>query len=299
MDTNQITQINDLLDQVKTVLVIIGNKSDQDVLAAATSLYKSLQVADKDVSLLASRKPENSFGIAGASDIKTEIGNQNLTISFDYNEEAVDKVSYHIGEETNKFYLTIKPKKGSQPLQSDSVDFSYTGAEADLIFSIGVTNLEDLEQLYFGYEKLFRDTPIISLNTYQTSFGTVKLDTVKGVGYSEVVGQLLVELELVIQSQNATELLHVLELTSNHFQSPRTTATTFELAAQLLKAGAQRTAKMPDQEARVNDSKVQEFEINQKDDKKNSDSNKQKSTKHKKKAGGLDYQPSAGSVSRN
>ena len=312
MEIPNAQQTKDLLAQAKTVYVIVGTQPDSDVMAAAGALCASLQVADKDVRFFSPRKPDQTHGVAWAENIKSEIGHQNLTISFDYSEDSVDKVSYHIGEETNKFYLTIKPKKGKDPLNSDSVEFSYTGAEADLVILVGVSNLEDLEQLYFGYEKLYKDTGIISINTYPTSFGTIKFDTTKVTGYAELVAQMIDTFGWSLNADVATSLLRVLEQTSNNFSSHKATADTFEVAAQLLRNGARRTqpeyrspsvAVPADNTSVSQQPKQQEISVAREDSKQSGQKNQQKQHKkqdkqQKKKAGGLAYQPS-NTVARN
>lgn len=325
MQVSNLPQIKDLLDQSQSVFVVVGSGSGYDQLVAASALSAGLQAADKAVRLLAVEEPKNNFGISELSQLKTDIGHQHLSISFEYSEDAVDKVSYHIGEETNRFYLTIKPKKGHDPLDPSTVEYSYTGADVDLIFLIGVGSLEDLEQLYYGYEKLYQDTPIVSINTYPTSFGTVKLETNGATGYSDLTAQLLDQLDLYVGSDSATHLLSALEKTSESFQSDKTTAETFEIAASLLRAGAVRTPAPSTREERAdlsqkpnseflitnnsdsnkNNKSSGQFQPNQTNQSNGSNNNSNNSKKyHKKKQkkdqrrGGLDYQPSE-SVSRN
>lgn len=228
-------------------------------MVATSALYSGLQIADKEVKLLGVDEPRQKFSIKKLDDLKTEIGHQNLLVSFDYNEEAVDKVSYHIGEETNKFYLTIKPKKGYEPLKSDTVEFSYTGAEADLVILVGVSSLEELEQLYFGYEKLYQDSAVIAINEYQTSFGTVKYDLEESTSYSELVAVLMNETELVIDQESATQLLSGIEQESKGFRSPKTSADTFEVVAKLMRLGA---VRLEEKEIEATESVSKEVPIN-------------------------------------
>lgn len=293
-------QIKELINQAKTVFVIVGPDANFDELAGASALFSGLQIADKDVKFLSPKKLKQSFDISNLEEIKTEVGHQNLLVSFDYSEEAVDKVSYHIGEETNKFYLTIKPKKDHEPLSADTVEFSYTGADADLVFLVGVSSLEDLEQLYFGYEKLYQDKAVVSMYEYPTGFGTVQLDISEVVGYSELVAQLMSETELHIDGKSATHLLAGIEKESRGFKSLTTTADTFEVVARLLRSGAERTEeKMVDSASqRTNEEsakKGKSQEISIKQGKNRSKNNHQdKSQKNITSQGSLNYQPKSG-----
>jgi len=327
MQLSNLQQIKELIDQAKNVFVIVGPKAGLDELAAASALFTGFQVADKEAKLLSVSVPKQKFGINKLEELKTEVGHQNLLVSFDYSEEAVDKVSYHIGEETNKFYLTIKPKKGYEPLNTNTVEFSYTGADADLIVLIGVGSLEELDQLYFGYEKLFQDTAVVSIYEYPTNFGTVQYDTSETTGYAEFVAQLMNETELYIDEESATHLLASIERASKGFRSPKTSADTFDVVAKLLRSGAVRSeekqmepAKPVDQSTKSGEqpakqAKSQEISIKQdKDRSKNqSHSHQQRSQvqnqpqsqqqrqkqKNQSNPGGLNYQPTAGEGGTN
>lgn len=235
-----IRQIESLLENARTIFVMVTSDPSIDQLASAVAIHQALQTAGKDARLYSPEIPRDDFDLEGADAIKTEVGNQNLTISFDYSEEAVDKVSYHIGEETNKFYLTIKPKKGAEPLSTDSVEFAYTGAEADLVFVIGAVQLESLEQLYFGYENLYRDTPVVSINSFPATYGTVKLSTSGAGSMSEMVAKIIQDLGIALNSEAATNLLRGIDWATDSFQSFTATAETFEMAAALMRSGARR-----------------------------------------------------------
>ncbi|HOZ03682.1 MAG TPA: hypothetical protein PKX78_04305, partial [Candidatus Woesebacteria bacterium] len=144
----QIGQAAKLITEANEILVVMGVGGDLDHQATATAMYLALKAAGKQVWLVSPELPNSDERIFGLDQISTESGRQNLLIAFDYQEDQVDKISYHIGEETKKFYLTIKPKKGSLPLDTKAVQLSYTGAECDLIITVGVSNLEHLSGIY-------------------------------------------------------------------------------------------------------------------------------------------------------
>ncbi len=247
IDDNLSSQVQHLVDSATTIFIIFPSIASADHLAVAASLYLSLVRAQKSVGLVttdtAAVLQNEGSTIIGLENTQQDLGNQNLSISFPYSPDQVDKVSYHVGEETNRFFLSIKPKTGFPPLDASNVEFSYTGASADLVFLIGVKDLESLEQLYFGYEQLYQDTPSISVNSYATSFGTVKIDSGSASSSSEVIAQLLPILSLPIESDTATNLLYGIESSTKNLSSPTTSAETFEAVAQLLRAGARRSFK--------------------------------------------------------
>lgn len=255
VDETNLQQIKNLVDTAQNSIIVFSPRASLDQKAVATSLYLALVRAQKTVRLITPQLITTEQDVlAGLSDTQTELGHQNLCLSFDYNPEQVDKVSYHIGEQTGKFYLTIKPKIGVSPLDAQNVEFSYTGASADLIFAVGINNLESLEQLYFGYEDMYRDTAIISINTFETSFGTVKIDTGSASSVSEIVAQLIPQLGLSLDGDSATNLLLGIESATQNLTSLSATAETFETVASLLRSGARRVLKAKQQNGWVEES---------------------------------------------
>lgn len=245
LDDGLTNQLKQLIDSAKTIFVMFPQYATVDQKAVAASLYLSLVRADKSA-LLVTPQPlsdEDREELSGLEFAQQQLGNQNLSISFPYSPEQVDKVSYHIGEETKRFFLSVKPKPGVPPLDSNQVEFSYTGAAADALILVGLKELEDLEQLYFGYEQLYTDTPSISINSYTTSFGTYKLDGGTASCSSELATLLIKQLGLPLDNDTATNLLYGIESCTKNLSAATTTAETFDAVAQLLRSGARRTSK--------------------------------------------------------
>jgi hypothetical protein len=244
-----LSQLKNILDSASTILVIHPSQTSFDHRAVAASLYLAFSAAQKSVRLVSPQIEERTdASLIGIEQTQIDMGNQNLGISFAYSPEQVDKVSYHIGEDTGKFYLTIKPKAGFPPLDASQVEFTYTGAVADAVFLVGVTDLESLEQLYFGYEDLFKTASLVSINNFTTSFGTVKIDSGSVSSSSEVIAQLLQNLGISIESEVATNLLAGIENSTQNLSSVTTSAETFEVVAQLIRFGARRNFKKNSQE---------------------------------------------------
>ncbi len=236
-------QISQLVDTAQSILVLLPAKAKTDEVAAALAWAGTLRSKGKDVQLVAPELPELETELPGFEDISTELGKQNLVVSFAYVAEQVDKVSYHIGEETNRFYLTIRPKKGFVPLSQESLEVAYAGAEADLLVYIGVGDLEDLQPLSGEYVEFFRDTPSVVVAAGETTFGTVKIETSSAAGLSEESAQLFVQLGWEFDGAVATLLLRGIEETTDGMTSLSTTPDTYETVAVLLRAGARRNRR--------------------------------------------------------
>jgi len=247
IESTQLSHLKESLDRSQKIIVIYPKGATFDIVASAQAIAEALVKEQKDVRLCSPEKGEHFYELEWGqlTETVTELGNQNLTISFDYNSEQVDKVSYHIGEDTGKFHLTIKPKKGQLPLNAQTVEFLYTGAEADLIIAVGVSNLEDLLQLYFGYEEMYRDTAMVSINNYETNFGTEKVNISQYSSYSEAITRMINDLGLNLESMQATNLLAGIDQSTQGFRSLSTTAETFETVARLLRSGGRRKRVAP------------------------------------------------------
>lgn len=231
----------ELLPQSQDIAIVFDQHADLDALAAATSLCLALQEAGKSARLFAPTLPSSDPRLTGLDQVLTTFGHQNLLVSFDYSEDKVDKISYHIGEETNKFYLTIKPKKGAEPLSSEKVEFSYSGAEPDMIIAVGVSDLESLDSVYLGYEDTYANTTLVSINEYETSFGVLQLSSMGISSLSELVVELLQESQLQLTPQIASNLLLGIEDKTRGLRYGTVTAESFAAVADLLRAGGSRT----------------------------------------------------------
>ena len=236
-----ISQIKDFLETAQNILVLVDSNAEIDVLAASSALFLSLEMSGKNV-VFASPNPLVNFNknLAGLDKVQTEISNKNLIVGFDYDEAAVEKVSYHIGEKTNRFYLTVQPKKGYKPLNKDSVEVGYVGAEADLIFVVGVHNYESLEHLYIGNEQFFTNTTVVSINNFDAQVGDIRLNTSKNINISSAVTELVRQANLEIPEGAATNLLLSIETTTDNFKSLSITPELLEAAAWLMRKGARR-----------------------------------------------------------
>lgn len=261
IDQRNIQLFKELYNQSESILIIYAADALRDQLFAATALYKTIQQnTQKSVTLLSNTDlSKDEPEVVYLDETKTEIGNQNLCISLDYTLDAVEKITSSIDEVAKKLHITIKPKKGVTPVSKDSVSLSYTGADADMVILIGVDDLESLDQLYFGYESMYQKTALVSINSYETSFGNLKLDILGSSSTCEFILQLLRNFEYKIDHETATNLLAGIDEETDNLESYLATADTFEVVSILLRHGAIRFAR----EKKESLTTTQDFEIQQ------------------------------------
>lgn len=239
LDQAQLHTIKSYLEQAHTITIVCGVDPSIDVLSAVSTLNQSLQKVGKQVRVMSPRPVDSSI-VSGLEQVEENIGKQNLVVSFPYDESAVDKVSYHIGEDSGQFFLTIKPKKGHEPLDASKVEFSYAGVESDLLLLVGVKSFEELDQLYVGYEDFFEKTPKISFSSNGSSLGNVNVTSMGYSSISECLVVLLNSLQMEFSVDSATNLLSAIDVETDYMRSLKASAVTFEAVAQLMRLGARR-----------------------------------------------------------
>jgi hypothetical protein len=181
--------------------------------------------------------------LVGVDEVREKLGNKSLMISFDYDENAVEKVSYSMSEDGKKFQLLVSPKTGGRPLDPSTVQYSGSGAEADLLFLFGATSFEDLGVLYEADKYFFESVLSVSLNAFQgQQFTRVALDSSGQTCLAEGVGVLLGAMGMPPADDIATNILSSIEQATNRFQSFGMNPETFEMVAQLMRNGARRSS---------------------------------------------------------
>lgn len=253
IDQQQIDKLKEMFELSHSPLFIFPTTTDVDLFAASYSLFSFFNMR-KECRLLTPVFDEQTYETVGdyfhPSKIENELGKENLLISFPYQEAQVDKVSYHIGEDGKRFHLTIKPRKGTAPLDSKQVEFSYAGAATDFICLLGVEQLEDLSQLYFAYENIYKnsDSQLVTIGGGQSELGQVRLE-LEEQSYCELAFELIRQLaplmeidlaEFFTLTRASTLLLYGIEYKTNGLQNSDTPASSFIAAGELLNLQATR-----------------------------------------------------------
>ncbi len=237
-----LTQLKTILDQAHNAIILLGPTPTYDQVASATAFYLSLKDLKSEVSFCSPNQVEFP-DLLGQEEIKQKLGNKDLSISFEYTETAVDKVSYHIDEERGKFYLVVKPQKGHKPLDPNSVSFDLTGAQADVIFLFGVHSYSMLEHLYENHSDVYENATVVAVHSFEPEIGDLKLDISGRSCWSESTLSLIEKLGLELTDEGASNLLMAIDQATDWLTSFTATADTFDAVATLLRAGGKRLRK--------------------------------------------------------
>ena len=227
------TRLSEKLAAAGSVLLVLPLNNDFDETAAALAMFLSLKSSGKQVEVASSQPPlVNLSHLVGVDQIKTELEGKNLIVSLDYVKEAIAKVSYQIDENNpqgKKFNLVVQPEEGSRPLSSKDVQFTYGGAQFDLVLTFGVDKLIDLGDLYQKNQSLF-DTKEKVFHFYREKQASLSQRTV----------ELISQLKFPFGEDVATNLALGIEEASRNFSPEFSSPQTFELFAYCLRAGARR-----------------------------------------------------------
>ncbi len=232
------------LQKARDIIIFLPNNPSVDATASALALYLCLR-KNKRVTIGCPTLMRAEFNhLYGIDRVTDKIANRNLVISFAYEKEAIEKVSYNIDK--GKFNLVIEPRNGYEPLDINKVSYSHLGMKADLIFVVGAQSLDELKELYQKEKSFFEESFIINISNKKNNndFGKINLVS-KEASCAEILVYLFKQLNLSIDEDAATNLLAAIETETNYFQNSDIGASTFESVAWCLKRGARRNHLKP------------------------------------------------------
>ena len=245
MSSNELNQFQQSVERARSILVILPSRPTTDQLAAALALYLVLPEMGKNVNVACTSKPSNASNLIGSDKIVSSIGNSsNFIVSLDYEEGSIEKVSYNI--EGDKFNLVIEPRPGFN-FSKDKVHFNNGVGQADLLIMIGVSNPEDTGEMFAQLEQKKKKTDVINIDTNNRNmrYGRTNLVYDNMGSVSELVTQILSEMQLLTNTDAASNLLTGIGEATNQFTSPSTSSDSFESAALLMRVGAKKLSVAP------------------------------------------------------
>lgn len=227
------------ISEAKEILVLLPPSPSEDMVNGALCLYLSLLESDKKSQIGCSSEIASNPNILETDRIKDSVGSRNLSISFDYNEEYLDKVDYDVRSD-GKFYLIVKPKENSPIPDISGVKFAYTGARADLVITFGIFSLEELGKIYADEKNFLDNADILSINTSPrpASFSCESLHTLYN-SYAELVSEFLEKSSFKVSEIAAKNLLYGIYQNTHNLTSAKVTAETFSSVAYLMRSGGQ------------------------------------------------------------
>ena len=246
-DQNQLASTKKLLDFATSIIIALPGDPSSDMVSAGLSLHLSLISAGKKSQIGCGTEVHVDPKLLGAGEIVDSIGAKNLIISFDYQEDDLEKVDYDVRPD-GKFYLMIKPKTGAPIPDVSNVKYSYSGATSDLVITFGINSLEELGKIYADEKAFLDEAKILSLNiSPRPASFTPNLFHQTFNSFSELVTELLEKTDIKPSADAAKNLLTSIYGETKNLTSARMTANTFSSISFLMRHGA----RLPNQQAFV------------------------------------------------
>lgn len=130
-----------LINQAKNILILTGKNLEVDTLAAALFLENILRALGKNVQVVAKGDLPENFDPSPVK-IKDRVDLRKLVVSFNWHKNGIEKVSYDL--EGENFNFIISPR--NKAISEDEIKISFRGYETDLIITLGLASLTELEQ---------------------------------------------------------------------------------------------------------------------------------------------------------
>ena len=233
-------QIRELITKNDSGVIVLPSKTTPDAIAAGTSLYLALSKLGKNVAIAATPVPSSDMAGAGKNQSKMLTGGDNLVISFPYKDGAIDKIDYLPDVENGRFQVIIVPRPGQAKLQSNNVEFNYSGGKIDFIITVDSPNLNSLGEIYQKNQSVFQSKNVINIDRHliNNNYGIINFVVKNASSTSELVYKVISSLKVEIDKDMATNLYNGIVGATNNFSSYSVNADTFEAVAGLLRAGA-------------------------------------------------------------
>jgi nanoRNase/pAp phosphatase (c-di-AMP/oligoRNAs hydrolase) len=231
-------ELVDRLRSANNVLVTVSNNPSVDQLAAAIGLTLVLNKLDKHATAVYSGKTPSTIEFLQPDKTleKNTDSLRDFIIALD--RAKADKLRYKVEDKFVKIFIT--PYHSS--LSDKDLEFSQGDFNVDVVVAIGVHKREELDDAITAHGRILHDAVTASINNKSTSeLGTLNWFQVDASSLCEMVVSLLEPLQgdkAVLDSQIATAFLTGIVAETERFSNEKTTTHTMNIAATLMKGGA-------------------------------------------------------------
>ncbi|MBI5614370.1 hypothetical protein HY947_05570 [Candidatus Gottesmanbacteria bacterium] len=241
MDTPQdVATCREIIEKSKDILIVTHEHPTADSVGSSLALLLGLTSLGKKVTVVCPDPITVELSnFIGVNKIVSSLSKQNFTISLDYVEGSIEKVSYNI--EGEKFNLVIEPRPGFPPFAQEKVHYAYTSTPCDLIISVDTIHLGGLKRIYENEKELFASKQVLNIDRHPNNarYGTINFIETK-ITTVELVVKLLDTLGVTFSEDIATNVLNSLFEGTGNFSHPQVSPSTFELAARCMSAGGKK-----------------------------------------------------------
>ena len=231
----------DLIQKLRTannVLVTVSNNPSVDQLSAAIGLTLILNKLDKHATAVYSGNTPSTIEFLQPEKTleKNTDSLRDFIIALD--KAKADKLRYKVEDKFVKIFIT--PYHTS--LSQEDLEFSQGDFNVDVVVAIGVSKREDFDGAITAHGRILHDAVTASVNNSRPSdIGAINWLEPEASSLSEMLVSLLEPLQgdkALLDEQIATSFLTGVVAETERFSNAKTTPHTMNIAATLMKAGA-------------------------------------------------------------
>ena len=228
-------EIKKIIREAKNICVIPSQNNEPESLTATLALFYTLKELGKNVNLITENFPEKfNFLVPSLDFISLP---KNFVISIPRSLADVSQIYYEKNEHDLKIHLTVE--KGQ--IKKEHIYFYFSDAKPDLIITLGIQDFQkELESKLDSFGFLL-DAPLLNLDNQEGNKKFGAMNVIENKSLSEITLELIKSLdENAIKKDVANCILAGLIIHYENFKSKKTSPEIFEIAAQLIKKGADR-----------------------------------------------------------
>jgi nanoRNase/pAp phosphatase (c-di-AMP/oligoRNAs hydrolase) len=246
----QSQEIKRMLEGANKVLIALPVETDTDSLAAGLALFLTLQQAQKEVSIVTESTVRvshtNLYGVGSIQSTLPQVAGGNMTLTLKgvgVNGEvpSVERLDYNtVGSDLNLVFL-VKPGQKFEPID---ISHNYETGNFDLIFTIGSISLDALGGMYKNNSNVFSQSPVVNIDikALNQQYGVVNLGDSTVSSLSELVGQVIFDLQMPIEQDGSTNLLNGIFEATQNLSSDKVGADTYHIVAESIRKGGVKPA---------------------------------------------------------
>ena len=236
-------EIQGKITGAQKIIIALPQNPRYDQTAGGLALYLLLAQAGKNTSVVCPSAMTVEFNnLVGVDKISPKVKGTDLVVSFSYLMDDVEKISYN--DDAGRLNLVIQPKTGAPNINEKSVNLSYAGVGADLLITVGVKNISQLDQS--GLSSINPES-IVNIDNWSdnTNFAAANVIDVDSSSISEIVLGLSEGLGLQLDLDVAQNLLNGLWQATSGLKKPDLGPDAYEAVATCLRLGAQKPSNEP------------------------------------------------------
>lgn len=246
---SQVRELKNLLPSAKNILITVPAGADIDKLAAGLSLFLTLEVSGKQVSIVCDDNilvsQSHLFGVDHVGKTLPSGNGGNLTLTLegvaasDGTVPALEKLDWYAEGGHLNLVFHVLPGQIFQPAK---IIPHYQGSGFNLVFTIGAVNLNALGNVYLQNQQAFSGTHIVNIDTEtnNSSFGQTNVLDTNSSSVSEIVTNLISDLGYILDADSASNLLAGIFDTTNNLLDSKVTADTYMAVANCLRVGGRK-----------------------------------------------------------